>query len=47
MEPIADRFFRMLVETDLFEALTPQEREAVLLAVTQKCIAWVVDREHF
>jgi hypothetical protein len=46
-ESIEETCFRLIVESTVFDNLTPDEREMFLADIALYCIAWIRDRKNF
>lgn len=46
-ECVEDTYFRLIIESEFFDTLDPDDRELFLLAIAQSCIQWVLDRKVY
>lgn len=46
-ECVEDTYFRLIIESEFFDTLEPDDRELFLLAIAQSCIDWVLQRKVY
>lgn len=46
-ETVEDTYFRLIIESPLFDGWDSTEREMFLLELAQNCISWVQDRNNY